>query len=483
MDPARLATAVVLTTTGGLLTTTVAAPAASAATTCAAPVYKRQIFANTTFAGTPKKTGCDAAIAENWGTASPASGVPSNNFSVRWTVTRDFGSGGPFAFTAAVQDGLRVYVDGVRKVNVWKNGSSTVSTTVNVAVPAGKHTLRIDYANWTGRANVKFAYAPRTSATVDKVKPLARTITLDRTPPAAPTGISSADPADGAHLSWGYVQDAVSYRVYRSPEPNGVFTYLGAATSGSWYWDTTIAERAAFYYRVSAVDAAGNESKQSDAVKASRGDGTPPPALTGLAVTPTEYGFRLTWDPSPATDVEYYRVYQGTVQGDGEDKTCSSYKGIAFVDNPAATSFDRLTVPDGEETCFFVDAVDDYGNSPFKSTARADTRTATELDMTPSVPTPEGSPLRLTVDEWQGTVWLEWTGLDESSAEAAGGYRVYRWNPATSAYEKLADVAHDDPAYNDLTASRGTTHHYRVTAVAADGTESQPAGGLATISP
>jgi hypothetical protein len=35
-----------------------------------------------------------------------------------------------------------------------------VKKTVNVTVPAGKHTLRVDYANWTGAANVSFAYTP-----------------------------------------------------------------------------------------------------------------------------------------------------------------------------------------------------------------------------------------------------------------------------------------------------------------------------------
>ncbi|MER6086393.1 hypothetical protein ABT156_50655, partial [Streptomyces sp. NPDC001833] len=55
------ATAVVLATTAGLLTT-VAVSTASAATTCASPVFKRQLFANTTFKGTPKKTDCDSAI-------------------------------------------------------------------------------------------------------------------------------------------------------------------------------------------------------------------------------------------------------------------------------------------------------------------------------------------------------------------------------------------------------------------------------------
>ncbi|SFH24841.1 PA14 domain-containing protein, partial [Streptomyces mirabilis] len=81
------ATAVVLATTAGVLTT-VATPTASAATSCASPVYKRQFFANTAFSGTPKKTDCDAAVSENWGTKTPASGLPKDNFGVRWTVTR-----------------------------------------------------------------------------------------------------------------------------------------------------------------------------------------------------------------------------------------------------------------------------------------------------------------------------------------------------------------------------------------------------------
>ncbi|WP_316315953.1 PA14 domain-containing protein, partial [Clavibacter michiganensis] len=141
------------------------------AVSCASPVFKRQFFANTSFSGTPKRTDCDTAIDQNWGTNAPATGLPKDNFTVRWTVTRDFGSGGPFTFAASTQDGIRVYLDGSRKVDLWKNVSTTAKKTVDLTVPAGRHTLRIDYVNWTGAANVKFTYTPRTSATVDKVKP------------------------------------------------------------------------------------------------------------------------------------------------------------------------------------------------------------------------------------------------------------------------------------------------------------------------
>lgn len=135
MNPARrtIATALVLVTAGGVLYAT--AVPASAVVSCASPVFKRQFFANTTFSGTPKKTDCDSAIDQNWGTGAPVSGVPSNNFGVRWSVTRDFGSGGPFTFTASAQDGIRVYLDDVRKIDLWKNVSTTVKKTANVTIP------------------------------------------------------------------------------------------------------------------------------------------------------------------------------------------------------------------------------------------------------------------------------------------------------------------------------------------------------------
>ncbi|HEY9371451.1 MAG TPA: hypothetical protein VIU94_23930, partial [Streptomyces sp.] len=86
-----------LATAGGLLTAT----PASAAVTCTSPVWTAQYFANTSFSGTPKLTACDSAIAENYGNGDPAGvTLPNDNFSVRWSLTRDFGSGGPFRLNA-----------------------------------------------------------------------------------------------------------------------------------------------------------------------------------------------------------------------------------------------------------------------------------------------------------------------------------------------------------------------------------------------
>ncbi|MEU1268234.1 PA14 domain-containing protein [Streptomyces sp. NPDC005799] len=244
-----VATAAVAAMAGGLVS--VATSPASAAA-CAANTYTRQFFANTSFSGTPKRTDCDTAVSENWGSNSPGvSGVSKDNFGVRWTMTRDFGSGGPFEFTASGQDGIRVYLDGLRKIDLWKNGSSTVSRTVDLTIPRGTHTLRIDYVNWNGAAAVKFAYTPRTSAAVDHVAPL------------TPTGLSIARDADAKRnvLRWSANKemDIAGYRVYRRTPDQTSFGSPIARVAGTTFTDTT-AGGTTHLYEVRAVDMSGNES-------------------------------------------------------------------------------------------------------------------------------------------------------------------------------------------------------------------------------
>ncbi|MEU6528375.1 PA14 domain-containing protein [Streptomyces sp. NPDC046928] len=569
MNPARRATTAAATTvalaTAGTLLTTVTP--ASAAVSCTSPVFTRQFFANTTFSGTPKKTDCDSAIDQSW-SGAPLSGIPKDNFGVRWSLTRDFGSGGPFTLTASALDGIRVHLDGTRKIDLWKNTSTTVSKTLNLTIPSGKHTLRVDYVNWTGSAKVKFTYTPRTTATVDKTKPLTPTgakatydtstgktrltwtankemdlagyhvyrrlkgasfgttplatttstsytdttlpktgatyyyeirakdragnvgtgttdqpvTTVDRTAPAAPTGLTTASQENGLRVGWKAAAEATSYRVYRSASADGTYTRVGTTAQVS-YVDTTAVEGTTYHYRVTSLDAAGNESARSSSVSGRRRDETPPSLVTGVTVTPTEYGFEVRWDANPTPDLRSYVVRRGELWGDEEEQVCSLYPG--YYVSADTTSYAYTTLPDGEESCFIVDAVDDAGNSAFQWTGDAQIVVATELDTTPSVETPEGSPLTLEAAGAEGDEGnrLSWYGLGEDAPEQAAGYRIYRWNPGTSAYERIDDAAPGTTEYFDTGAARGTTSYYWVTAVAADGTESLPTGDYAITAP
>ncbi|MEU6662445.1 PA14 domain-containing protein [Streptomyces sp. NPDC046821] len=348
-----LSASVVAATAGSLLT--VAAPPADAAVSCASPVFKRQFYANTTFSGTPKKTDCDSKIDQNWGTGAPATGLPVNNFGVRWTVTRDFGSGGPFALPVETRDGIRVYVDDVRKVDIWKNVSTTQSKTVNVTIPAGKHTLRVDFVNWTGAANVKFAYTPRTSATVDTVKPLV---------PTAP--VLTYTSTYQAKLSWAANKemDLAGYRVYRRLKSGTYPAQPLATTTSTSFTDTTVPATGDVYaYEVRAYDKAGNTSAGTADQYVTTADRTGPAAPAGLTAHGDLYGMMIGW--KPVADATAYEVYAKS--STGAYTLLKRLTGTSFIDYVGADStlhtyavraFDAAGNPSAYSTAVTSDGID-----------------------------------------------------------------------------------------------------------------------------
>ena len=437
------ATAVVLTATAGVLTT-VAAPPASAATTCTSPVYKRQFYANTSFSGTPKKTDCASAVNENWGLGAPASGLPRNNFGVRWTVTRDFGSGGPFTLSVSVQDYVRVYVDGVRKLYLWSDTGATATKTLNLTLSRGKHTLRVDYVNWeNGKAAVKFGYAPRTSASVDKVKPLA---------PTAPA--VTYDQATGkARIGWAKNKemDLAGYRVYRRPVSSTTAWTRLAATTATTYTDPTLPVTGeAYAYEVRAYDKAGNESAGSADKSVVTADRTAPAQVTGLMGTGFTAGNSLTWQASASQDVDHYEVW-GAPEGQQDQDGPDTVFGTSFTDVRAEA---------GTAYRYTVQAVDGAGNVAPASAPMTVTRPAAS-----AVAAPAG--VQGTPSDASTTV----TWAPDSGAADVTGYRVYRRTTATGAWSLIGSPS--TTSYEDTSAPQGKAYYY-VAAVDGTGAESVP---------
>ncbi|MFE6175347.1 fibronectin type III domain-containing protein [Streptomyces sp. NPDC056464] len=438
--PAVTATALVLATAGGLLTT-LAAPA-SAAVTCNSPVFKREFFANTAFSGTPKKTDCDTAIDQNWGTNAPASGLPKDNFAVRWTLTRDFGSGGPFALSASGLDGIRVYLDGSRKIDLWTNTSTTVSKTVNVSVPAGKHTLRIDYVNWTGSAKVKFGYAPRTSATVDKVKPL------------TPTGAKvTYDTATGkAKLTWSKnpEMDLAGYRVHRRLKGASYGSTPLATTTSTTYTDATLPVTGdMYYYEVRAYDKAGNSSPGTADQAVTTVDRTAPARVETVSALGTTAGNSLTWKASTSKDVHHYEVW-------GAEGGQSDMDGPEIV---FGTSWTDPVAPAGLAYNYEVVALDAAGNIAPVSDPAVVTR---------PVASAVAAPTGLTSTPADASTKVTWTAAEDAGVT---GHRVYRRTTATGAWSLLG--ATSGTSYADTSAPKGKAYYY-VAAVDAQGADSVP---------
>ncbi|WP_327268936.1 PA14 domain-containing protein [Streptomyces sp. NBC_01218] len=438
-----------------LLSAVGATPAAAAAVACKTNYFTRTYYANTTFAGTPKKTDCDNAMDQNWGTDAPLPGLPKDNFAVRYSVTRDFGSGGPFTFAASARDGVRVYLDGVRKIDIWKNGSATVAKSVNLTVPSGKHTLRVDYVNWTGAANVKFAYAPRTSATVDKVGP------------RTPTGVKAVHDTASGKVRMTYPasveMDLAGYRIYRRPA--GTTTYTLVASGGATgYTGLNPVPGITYYYEVRAVDKAGNVSTGSADVPVVSPLMTTP---TGLAATGTDTGITVTWKPvAGATRYLLNRSGAGTA-------TTVSVTGTSFHDTAVARS-----VP----WQYRVAAVDGAGRTSAYTPA---TDTAASAHRTVA------APHSLTAVAATSSVTLSW--LRATTDGAVAGYHVYRSTklPVDTGAAPVADVVSSTLladgsrrfTWRDDHPVGSTTYHYVVKAFDSTGKESAAAAAVSATTP
>jgi fibronectin type 3 domain-containing protein len=444
-----LAAAVVLATAGGLLTVT--AGAAEAAVTCASPVFQRTFYANTTFSGTPKKTDCDSVIDQNWGTGAPAAGLPSNYFGVRWTVTRDFGSGGPFRFAAEARDGIRVYLDGVRRIDLWKNVSTTQAKTVNVTIPSGKHTLRIDYVNWTGAADVTFAYQPRTSADVDTVKPL------------TPTGTSLSYSSYQARFGWAANKemDLAGYRVYRRLQGSPYPAKPLATTTSTSYTDTTLPRTGAtYYYEVRAVDKAGNESAGTADKPVTTADETAPAAPKGVgdnwAMGEVEDVW-LTWESNTEPDFAGYRVYRSATT----PVAVTPANLVSGSELLTGSGYREALPQTGDAYSYVVTAVDTHGN---ESAPSDPTSAFMTHDRTP----PQETALNARAVESEAGVTLTWDA-SQARSEDFVGYRVYRSSTPRGERkmgEQLVGEYVRGTSFTERAAPPGRTYYYWV--VAAD---------------
>ncbi|WP_247195874.1 fibronectin type III domain-containing protein [Streptomyces sp. GESEQ-35] len=426
------ATVVVLATAGGLLSAAVTP--ASAAVGCASPVFKRQLFANTGFSGAAKKTDCDSAIDQSW-SGAPASGLPKDNFGVRWTVTRDFGAGGPFAFAASGTDGIRVYLDGTRKINLWSNTTSSRAKSLNLTIPKGKHTLRIDYVNWTGAAKVKFTYSPRTSATVDKVKPL------------APAGLTAAytDATQQTKLSWrkNAEMDLAGYRVHRRVAGTTTWQVLrNVGTTATSYTDTPPATGETYEYVLRAYDKAGNFSADTPIVKVTSLAVTTP---AGFTATGTDTGVAVSWNAVPGA--VKYRVVRFAHSDD--DGATWETTGTSMTDTRAT----RSAVNE-----YHVAAIDASG----RVTAYSTSRTARRLVAAPTI----GRAF-----PHSGAVTVTWDA-DHKTGGSYQGFRIYRAKGTSTDWVEVTERCHwyereladgsDQYLCNDWSAGTDTAYRYAV---------------------
>ncbi len=117
------------------------------------PDWKSEYFDNPDVAGDPVLLRNETNISYNWGTGSPAPGVPADNFSVRWS-RRTFFEEGEYTVWVDVAGGVRVWIDGVLLIDSWTSEPLRALSAEAGKISEGDHDIRVDYLKTTGHGQI-----------------------------------------------------------------------------------------------------------------------------------------------------------------------------------------------------------------------------------------------------------------------------------------------------------------------------------------
>ncbi|MBN1890815.1 MAG: LysM peptidoglycan-binding domain-containing protein [Thermoflexales bacterium] len=135
---------------GQWLTIPGSTPPAPAPQPTTAGKWKGEYYKNPHLAGSPTLVRYDTHLNFDWGSGSPSSAIPVDNFSARWTRTVYF-KAGSYRFTLTVDDGARLWVDDRLLVDKWGQAASATHT-ADVELAAGYHSVRMEHQEFTGVA-------------------------------------------------------------------------------------------------------------------------------------------------------------------------------------------------------------------------------------------------------------------------------------------------------------------------------------------
>lgn len=260
-------------------------------------------------------------------------------------------------------------------------------------------------------------------------------------PPGAPTGLTATAGNGVVHLDWNDnpESDINEYKIYRGTTFGGPYTEIDADVVSN-FDDSSVVNGTRYYYVVTAVDNANQESGYSNQATTVPTDGIPPAAPQNLAAYIFDGGgVFLDWDDNTDSDFNSYGIYYATTQGGPYQE----------VDNDDPSEFPIYGLTIGTTYYFVVTAFDDEGNESAFSN---------EVSAIPAGEPPPLAPRNLTATAQDNQVTLNWW----ENFDSYEFYTLYRATTAGGPYTQLALPAGN--SFVDTTATGGTTYYYVVTA-------------------
>jgi beta-glucosidase len=122
------------------------------------PGLRGEYFSNRNLSGAPALTRVDSSVDFSWGNGSPATGLPSDDFSVRWTGQWRPEKGGHYLISVTGDDGYRLSLDGKRIVEDWTEHAPRARAAVMTLEAGRAYDLVLEYYERGGGAEAHFSY-------------------------------------------------------------------------------------------------------------------------------------------------------------------------------------------------------------------------------------------------------------------------------------------------------------------------------------
>ncbi|MCX7922713.1 MAG: PA14 domain-containing protein [Clostridia bacterium] len=276
---------------------------------------------------------------------------------------------------------------------------------------------------------------------------------IDRTAPAQPVNLNTTPSTGCITLRWdkGAESDLAAYRVYRSNSQDGTYTLVADGVAALGYNDRAVQADTPYYYKVSAVDAAGNEGSKAGPISA-----VPPLDSEAPRIISVSKADGTTLPANPTINVlaaDNYKLSKVTMEyidsnspSDGQWNLVNG-KDISTYSEVATFTWNTSGLSDGTYTVRFT-ATDAAGNisSPLVVTYNL------------NIEAPQKPTLSALGGDWK--VDLSWTTGNEPDM---GVFRIYRSTVSGSSYKLIKETS--ACVYSDERLTPGRNYYYVVEAV------------------
>ena len=144
------------------------------------PTWRASYWNNTTFSGTPVLVRSEIDLNHDWGTGSPHAVVNTDGFSARWSRYLHLAAD-TCRFTAASDDGIRVWVDGDLIIDEWRD-QAVKTVSADKRLNSGHHWVEVEYYESQGAATAKLTWQSAVASVRDWRGEYFDNVTLSGTP-------------------------------------------------------------------------------------------------------------------------------------------------------------------------------------------------------------------------------------------------------------------------------------------------------------